>query len=62
MHGNIFQKGYENAMIGRYGGCFEEEIRRLMCDRHIVSQGLDAPTKFAPTLEAIKGNARYRRG
>ena len=20
-------------MIGRYGGCFEEDIRRLMCDR-----------------------------
>jgi len=29
---------------------------------HIVSRGLDAPAKFAPTLEVRKGNARYRRG
>ena len=33
--------GYGNAMIGRYGGCFEEDIRRLMCDRayHIMGFG-----------------------
>ena len=24
LHGNIYQNGYENAIIGRYGGCFEE--------------------------------------
>ena len=28
----------------------------------IVSRGLDAPVKFAPTLKVRKGNARYRRG
>ena len=28
----------------------------------IISQGLDAPAKFAPTLEVRKGNARYQRG
>ena len=28
----------------------------------IVSRGLDAPAKFAPTLNVRKGNARYRRG
>ena len=28
----------------------------------IVSQGLDALAKFAPTLNVRKGNARYRRG
>ena len=28
----ISQNGYGNAIIGRYGGCFEEDIRRLMCD------------------------------
>ena len=27
-----------------------------------ISRGLDAPTKFAPTLKVRKGNARYRRG
>ena len=26
LHGNISQNGYGNAMIGRYGGCFEEGI------------------------------------
>ena len=25
----ISRNGYENAMIGRYGGCFEECIRRV---------------------------------
>ena len=33
LHGNISQNGYGNAMIGRYGGSFEEDIRRLMSDR-----------------------------
>ena len=28
----------------------------------VVSRGLDAPAKFAPTLKVRKGNARYRRG
>ena len=49
-------------MIGRYGGCFEEDIRRLMCDRAYHIMGFDAPAKFAPTLEVRKGNARYRTG
>src|SRR3954468_5935498 len=26
LHGNISRNGYVNAMIGRYGGCFEEGI------------------------------------
>ena len=26
LHGNISQNGYGNAMIGWYGGCFEEDI------------------------------------
>ena len=30
MHGNISRNGYGNAIIGRYGGCFEEDIRRFM--------------------------------
>src|SRR3989337_1045025 len=40
-HDNISQNGYGNVMIGRYGGCFEEDIRRLMCDRayHITGFG-----------------------
>ena len=41
LHGNISWNGYGNAIIGRYGGCFEEDIRRLMCDRayHITGFG-----------------------
>ena len=26
LHGNISRNGYGNATIGRYGGCFEEDI------------------------------------
>ena len=26
LHGNISRNGYGNAIIGRYGGCFEECI------------------------------------
>ena len=33
LHENISWNGYGNAIIGRYGGCFEEDIRRFMCDR-----------------------------
>ena len=33
LHGNISRNGYGNAMIGRYCGCFEEYIMRLMWDR-----------------------------
>ena len=34
MHGNISRTCYGNAIIGRYGGCFEEDIRRFMCIIH----------------------------
>ena len=62
LHGNVSRKGYGNALIGRYGGCFEEDMMRLMYDRAYHAKGLDAPAKYAPTLEVRKGNARYRRG
>ena len=41
LHGNISRNGYGKAIIGRYGGCFEEDIIRLMCDRayHITGFG-----------------------
>ena len=41
MHGNISRNGYGNAIIGRYGGCFEKDIMRLMYDRayHITRFG-----------------------
>ena len=62
LHGNVSRNGYGNAIIGRYGGCFKEDITRFMYDRAYHAKDLDAPAKFAPTLEMRKGNARYRRG
>ena len=62
LHGNVSQKGYGNALIGRYGGCFDEGYNEAYDDRAYHAKGLDAPAKYAPTLEVRKGNARYRRG
>ena len=62
LHGNISRNGYGNAIIGRYGGNFEEDIMSLMYDRAYHAKDLDAPAKFAATLKMRKGNARYRRG
>ena len=41
LHGNISRNGHGKAIIDRYGGCFEEDIIRLMCDRayHIMGFG-----------------------
>ena len=58
----LSRNGYGNAIIGRYGGCFEEDIRRLMCDRAYRITGFGCIATFAPTLEVRKGNAWYRRG
>ena len=33
LHNNVSRNGYGNAMIGSYGGCFEEDIMWLMCER-----------------------------
>ena len=55
LHGNISQNGYGNAMIGRYGGYFEEDIKRLMCDR------VDHITGFGCTGEVCT-NSRCEKG
>ena len=62
LHGNISRNGYGNAIIGRYGGCFEEDIMRIICDRAYRITGFGCTVRFAPTLEVRKGNAQYRRG
>src|SRR4051812_30255639 len=49
------------CLVGRYGGRFEERYKEAYDDRAYHAKGLDAPTKYAPTLEGRKGNARYRR-
>ena len=62
LHVNVSRKGYGNALIGRYGGCFEERYNEAYDDKAYHTKGLDAPAKFSPNLEARKGNAWYRRG
>ena len=62
LHGNVSRKGYGNALIGRYGGYFEEGYNEAYDDRAYHAKDLDAPAKFSPTLNVRKGNARYRRG
>src|SRR3954470_4921566 len=49
------------CLVGRYGGCFEERYNEAYDDRAYHAKGLDAPAKYAPTLEIRKGNARYRK-
>ena len=62
LHGNISRNGYGNAIIGRYGGCFEEDIRRLMCDRAYHITGFGCTGEVCTNSRVRKGNARYRRG
>ena len=45
LHGNISRKGYGNAQIGRYGGCFEEGYKEFYDDREYHANGLDVPAK-----------------
>src|ERR1041385_6141957 len=45
LHGNISRKGYGNALIGRYGGCFEERYKEVYDDRAYLAKGLDVPAK-----------------
>ena len=37
LHGNISWNGYGNAIIGRYGGCFEEDIWWVLWYRQKLS-------------------------
>src|SRR3954464_15266687 len=43
------------CLVGRYGGCFEERYNEVYDDRAYHAKGLDAPAKYAPTLEVRKG-------
>ena len=36
LHGNISRNGYGNAMIGRYGGCFEEQYGGFMAPAKVA--------------------------
>src|SRR3954465_8929533 len=45
LHGNVSRKGYGNALIGRYGGCFEEGYNEVYDDRAYRAKVLDVPAK-----------------
>src|SRR4051812_5642096 len=45
LDGNVSRKGYGNALIGRYGGCFEEGYKEAYDDRAYRAKGLDVPAK-----------------
>ena len=42
-------------MIGRYGGCFEEDIRRLMCDRAYHITGFGCTGEVCTNSQGEKG-------
>src|SRR3954466_1065445 len=45
LHDNVSRKGYGNALIRRYGGCFEEGYKEAYDDRVYRAKGLDVPAK-----------------
>ena len=55
LHGNISQNGYGNAIIGRYGGCFEEDIRRFMYDRVHRTTGFGCTGEVCTNSQGEKG-------
>ena len=55
LHGNIFWNGHGNAIIGRYGGCFEEDIRRFMCDRAYRITGFGCTDEVCTNSQGEKG-------
>ena len=55
LHGNISHNGYGNAIIGRYGGCFEEDIRRRMCDRAYHITGFGCTGEVCSNSQGEKG-------
>ena len=42
-------------MIGRYGGCFEEDIMRLMCDRAYRIMGFGCTGEVCTNSRGEKG-------
>ena len=55
LHGNISRNGYGKAIIGRYGGCFEEYIIRLMCDRAYRITGFGCTGEVCTNSQGEKG-------
>ena len=55
LHGNISRNGYGNYIIGRYGGCFEEDIRRFMCVRAYHITGFGCTGEVCTNSQGEKG-------
>ena len=55
LHGNISRNGYGNAIIGRYGGCFKEDIRRFMCERACHISGFGCTGEVCTNSQCEKG-------
>ena len=55
LHGNISRNGHGKAIIGRYGGCFEEDIMRLMCDRAYRITGFGCTGEVCTNSQGEKG-------
>ena len=51
----LSRNGYGNAIIGRYGGCFEEDIRRLMFDRAYRITGFGCTGEVCTNSQGEKG-------
>ena len=47
-------KGYGNALIGRYGGCFEEGYKEVYDDRAYRAKDLDVPAKVEANSRSEK--------
>ena len=55
LHGNIYRNGYGNAIIGRYGRCFEEDIRMFMCVRAYHITGFGCTGEVCANSQCEKG-------
>jgi hypothetical protein len=55
LQGNISRNGYGNAIIGRYGGCFEEDISSLMCERAYHITGFGCTGEICTSAQVKKG-------
>ena len=55
LHGNVSRNGYGNAIIGRYGGYFEEDIRRFMCERAYHITGFGCTGEVCTNSQCEKG-------
>ena len=49
------RNGYGNATIGRYGGCFEKDIMRFMCDRAYHITGFGCTGEVCTNSQGEKG-------